>query len=196
MGPGSAVLPHDAIVQLFPGGDLPDLPVNSLIEIPGIWQPTESTNIFGPGSMVVCRPTIRIDIGGTTSTVPFSLGMAVVGEEADANDDYIMVSWWIPGTSAKASMQPGKKAKMMDIFGSWEPYDELKAGAAAAVTVPGVQVPKADVLLMNVELEADSQIPFDVFDELRTSHDIDVSRISLSITHRGNLYRAHVLQTV
>ena len=86
---------------------------------------------------------------------------------------------------------------MIDIFGPWEQYDELKAWAAAAVTVPGVlRVPIADVLLMNVELEADSQIPFDVFDELRTSHDIDVSRISLSITHRGNLYRAHVLQTV
>ena len=146
--------------------------------------------------MVICRPTIKIDIAGTTSTVPFSLGMAVVGDEADANDDYIMVAWWIPGTNPAATMRAGKKAKVMDIFGSWEQYDELKAGAAAAVTVPGVRVPIADVLLMNVELDADSQIPFPVFDELRTSHDIDVSRISLSMTHRGNLYRAHVLQTV
>ena len=33
---GLATLPHDAIVQLFPGGDLPETGVDSLIEIPGI----------------------------------------------------------------------------------------------------------------------------------------------------------------
>ena len=85
--------------------------MNSLIQIPGIWQPTESTNIFGPGSMVICRPTLKIDNGGTTSTVPFSVGMAVVGSDADAIDDYIMVAWWIPGASAAATMKVGKKAK-------------------------------------------------------------------------------------
>ena len=52
-----------------------------------------------------------------------------------------------------------------------------------------------DVMFMNVELDSDSQIPFSVFDALRTMHRIDVSAISMSLTHRGNLYRAHVLQT-
>ena len=56
-------------------------------------------------------------------------------------------------------------------------------------------VPRSDVLLMNVELEADDKIPFSVFDALRTGFDIDVSAISLSYTQGGGLYRAHVLRT-
>ena len=49
--------------------------------------------------------------------------------------------------------------------------------------------------MLNVELDADNQIPFSVFDALRTEYDIDVTAMSLSLTHRGDLYRAHVLQT-
>ena len=86
VGRGSAVLPHDAIVQLFPGGDLPETGVNSLIEIPGIWQPTESNTILGPGSMVIC-------IGGTTSNIP---------PGGDVSDDKL------PGASAAAC--PGASA--------------------------------------------------------------------------------------
>ena len=66
--------------------------------------------------------------------------------------------------------------------------------SAAFVSVPSVKVPRDDVLLMNVELDADSQIPFTALDALRTQYAIDVTAISLSLTHRGNVYRAHVLQ--
>ena len=52
IAPGT--LPHDAIVQLFPGGDLPETGVDAL---------TEADDILGPGSMVIC-------IGGTTSNIP------------------------------------------------------------------------------------------------------------------------------
>ena len=44
-------------------------------------------------------------------------------------------------------------------------------------------------------LDCDSKIPFQVFDVLRMEWNIDVTAISLSLTHRGNIYRAHVLQT-
>ena len=94
-----------------------------------------------------------------------------------------------------ASLRPGKKGKVIDLFGPWVQYDELELGTAASVTVPAVNVSRADILLMNVELDADSQIPFTVLDALRIEHDIDVSALSLSLTHRGNIYRAHVLQT-
>ena len=58
-----ATLPRDAIVQLFPGGDLPETGVDALIEIPGIWQPTAPDDILGPGSMVICRPALTMHIG-------------------------------------------------------------------------------------------------------------------------------------
>ena len=76
-----------------------------------------------------------------------------------------------------------------------EQHDELKLETAASASVPSVRVPRDDVLLMNVELDADLQIPFSAFDALRKTHAIDVSAISVSSTHRGNLYRALVLQT-
>ena len=104
------------------------------------------------------------------------------------------MAWWVPGASSSASLRPGKKAKVIDIFGPWEQYDELKVETAASASVPSVRVPRDDVLLMNVELDADLRIPFAAF-ALRNTHGIDVSAISLSLTHRGNLYRAHVLQT-
>ena len=160
----SATLPHDAIVQLFPGGDLPETGVDTLIEIPGIWQPTAPDDILGPGSMVICRPTLTMHIGPTAIDLPFSLGMAIPGDDAD---DYVLVSWWVPGAAPSGSLRAGKKAKVIDIFGPWEQYDELKLETASSASVPSVRVTYA----------------------------IDVSAISLSLTHRGNLYRAHVLQT-
>ena len=54
-------------------------------------------------------------------------------------------------------------------------------------------VQRSDVLLMNVVLEGDSEIPFKAFDALRTEYAIDVTAFSLSMTQRGNTYRAHVL---
>ena len=81
------------------------------------------------------------------------------------------------------------------MFGPWVQYDELKLGAASSASVPSMLVQRSDVLLMNVVLDADSEIPFSAFDALRTEYAIDVSAISLSLTHRGGIYRAHVLQT-
>ena len=51
---------------------------------------------------------------------------------------------------------PWKKAKVIDMFGPWKPHDELMVASAAFVSVPSVKVPRDDVLLMNVELDADS----------------------------------------
>jgi hypothetical protein len=52
----------------------------------------------------------------------------------------------------------------------------------------------ADVLIANVQLEND-RIPFHVFDSLRLKHGIDVTALSVSQTHYGNLYRAFVLMS-
>ena len=109
----------------------------------------------------------------TATSVPSSLGLAIPGSGAD-DQDYILVVWWVPGATPAASLRPGKKAKVIDMFGPWVQYDELKLETAACASVPSVKVQRADVLLMNVELDGDSRIPFQVFDVLRTEWNIDV----------------------
>ena len=158
------------------------------LEVPG---PTAPDDIVRPGSMVICRPASKMVIckppgSEATYNVPFSLGMVLPMREADAYDD-ILVAWWVPGTSAAATMRAGKTAKVIDIFGPWEQYDALTLESAANAELPEVRVLRADVLLANVQLDEQSRIPFKVFDKLRTIHDVDVS--GFSSTHRGNLYR-------
>ena len=142
--------------------------------------------ISGVHGHMQAGPALRMSIGGSGSRVPFSLGMAVPGSDADAWG-YILVAWWVPGTSAAATAGTGKKAKVIDIFGPWEQYDALTLESAANAELPEVRVLRADVLLANVQLDEQSRIPFKVFNTLRKTHDIDVS--GFSSTHRGNLYR-------
>ena len=47
--------------------------------------------------------------------------------------------------------------------------------------------------MINVELDGDDRIPFNVFDELSSKHGLDMTAISVSKTHFGGLYRAYVL---
>ena len=53
------VMPPDAIVQLFPGGDVPEMPlsaVDHLLKIDRVWEPPPmDLHVLGPGSMVICR---------------------------------------------------------------------------------------------------------------------------------------------
>jgi hypothetical protein len=42
-------------------------------------------------------------------------------------------------------------------------------------------------------LSSDATLPYDVFDALRSHHGIDVTGLSVSSTHRGNLYRSYAL---
>ena len=53
---------------------------------------------------------------------------------------------------------------------------------------------KADILEV-ITLTGLGTIPYTVLDTLRLEHAIDVTGISLSQTHLGHLYRAHVLTT-
>ena len=67
-------------------------------------------DIIGPGSMVICKPPLPMIVGGSTTPVPFSLGMVVPGSDAD-DCDYLVVAWWVPGASAAATFRRGKKPK-------------------------------------------------------------------------------------
>ena len=119
-------------------GDLPETGVDALVEIPGVWQPTVADNILGPSSMVICSPTTSLSIGATRYTVPFSLGAVITDADADGCDadasERIVVAWWVPGAAPSAALRPGKKAKVIDMFGPWVQYDKLMLGAASSAS--------------------------------------------------------------
>ena len=68
----------------------------------------------------------------------------------------------------------------------------MALGDAIDTKLPGVLVP-VDKVWDIFEFDDDGYIPFAVFDILRYKHGVDVTAISMSQTHRGNMYRAHVL---
>ena len=63
---------------------------------------------------------------------------------------------------------------------------------AIKTRLPSVLVP-IDKALEIFDFDDDGYIPFVVFDMLLSKHGIDVTAISMSQTHRGNMYRAHAL---
>ena len=81
---------------------------------------------------------------------------------------------------------------MPDLFGPWKPYSSLQLAEAADIQLPPVLVNRADMLLINVSLD-DGKIPFDVLDELRLQHGVDVTGLQYSQTAAGNVYRAYAL---
>ena len=90
------------------------------------------------------------------------------------------------------SIEWDKKKQVVDIFGPWQPFAELTANEAAHFELPPVVLHSHAILARNVELE-EHRIPFTVYDELRMSHGIDVTALSVSQTSTGNLYRNYVL---
>ena len=104
----------------------------------------------------------------------------------------MLVSWYVPSFSAEASMKAGKKKQIVDIFGEWTRYEQLSIEGANNIEVSPVLIAPNAILLYNFDF-ADRLIPYDVFDHLRTRHAIDVTSLSVSLTAKGNLYRAAVL---
>ena len=59
--------------------------------------------------------------------------------------------------------------------------------------LPQPRVALPQILECNFDLTEQGTLPYDVFDALRTQHDIDVTGFSSSLTHKGNLYRNYAL---
>lgn len=59
-------------------------------------------------------------------------------------------------------------------------------------SLPSPLVSVDDILDWNFEWGPDHTIPYETFDALR-KHDIDVTGLNFSLTHRGNLYRSYAL---
>ena len=82
---------------------------------------------------------------------------------------------------------------MLDVFGTWSSVDGLSVQASRTCRFPSPVVKVCDILECNFELSSDGAVPYDVFDALRLTHGIDTTSLSLSSTHKGNLYRNYVL---
>ena len=89
-------------------------------------------------------------------------------------------------------IQGWQETKMVDLFGKWVPFTNLDMGDAAATNLPQVIVNNDDILEI-FDLDADGRIPFNILDDLCNKHGIDITSLSMSQTHFGNIYRAHVL---
>ena len=107
-------------------------------------------------------------------------------------------AWYHPLQSPEMNFKPGKKRKILDIFGPWVPADHLSLDEVE--TMPSVMQPASKVLAFDFDPETDEEapngqvsIPFHVLDHILDVHKIDFTGLSLSSTKRGNLYRTHKL---
>ena len=190
----AALLPPDLTTHLFPGADHEAVPVDSLLSIPGRYgrRPLPD-NMIGPGSFITCKAEPGTSF--LSHPLPFTMGMMVEGG-VHLDADSFIVQWWVPSTSPRANMRPGPKTQVVDIFGAWQALATLTVDRAAEVNLPPVLVNRVNVLVINVQLDQDDRIPFSAFDQLRLKHGIDVTGLSTSMTHFGNIYRAYVLMNV
>ena len=59
--------------------------------------------------------------------------------------------------------------------------------------VPQPVVALSHIMECNFDLSDEGTLSYDVFDALRTQHDIDVTGFRSSFTQKGNLYRNYAL---
>ena len=178
----------DIFVQHFPGADLPPVPVDTLLRIPGSWEPPPPPRCIFDGALVICKPA-----GASMSGVklPFNLGR-VLSSPTEKSPE-LLVTWLVPPLSPVVDHKPGAKRTIPDLFGAWVPLDDITVTETLMLELPGCVLSPPDVLIPNILMEADGTIPYCILDELRSQHDIDVSGLQVSRTQKGNIYRSHVL---
>ena len=182
-------LPADSIVQLFPGADLPSVPVDALVHIEGVGG-TSRPKVLIDASLVICKSTPLTKMNGT----PLLFTLAQIVDCRHGRDD-LLVAWWVPPLASKADFKGGRKKKIVDVFGPWKPLAQCTLDELDDTDMPCCLVSHDAVLEMNVELE-NGKIPFSAFDALRNKHGIDVTGLSTSLTQGGNLYRSHCLMGI
>ena len=184
-------LAPDTLAQYFAGADHPEAPVDTLISVPKRWEPPV-TNVLMVGAMILCKSGLSsIRRSGSSLKMPFLMAMVV---DCVPTDPDVTVQYWVPPVAPVSRVGGGKKKMVVDLFGDWAAFDTLSISDAENVNFPGITVQKADVLEV-ITLTKLGQIPYTALDKLRREHAIDVAALSLSQTHLGGVYRAHVLTT-
>ena len=186
------VMPPEQIVTLFPGADIPDYPPDALVHVHGLSTAPPMSNLVGPGSMVICRCNADSTCFG--KKMLFLLGMVLPSHNDNAHaDPDVLVEWWLPSMSKESSTAPGKKKRVIDIFGSWHAFSTFPVVDLRDTQLPPVLVPRGDMLIANIVLEQNESIPYTVFDRLIKDHGIDVTGLSVCNTQSGGVYRSYVL---
>ena len=103
----------------------------------------------------------------------------------------VFVVWYVPGLASAEAFRSGTKKKLLDIFGPWTSLHTLTLAECRARNLPSPVVNLADISECYFALSSDGALPYDVFDALQRQH--DVTGLSMSNTHRGNLYRRYAL---
>lgn len=179
-----ARFPVDVLVQLFPGHDF-RLPVETLIGVQGSLQqqlPARESPPCVEGSLVIIRGS------GPTAFFMGTVASLLKGGQA-------LVQWMAPRKSKEASGGGGRKRMVADVYGSWQAADNLTLADLSELQLPSPIIEPSQVLMWAFELEEGGVIPFSVFDELFSKHKVDCTGFSISMTARGNLYRAHRLMS-
>ena len=190
-----SALPMDAITQLFPGADIPAIPTAALLKIDGITHTKKDeairSNIIRPGSFLL----IRVPQGTVVHALPvsFLIGVAVETGSSAIRERRVVVVWYVPGLAPAETFRSGGKKKILDLFGPWATMDDMTVAQMRSCHIPAPIVHVHDVMECNFELTSEETLPYDVFDALRRRHGIDVTGLSTSMTHRGNLYRSYAL---
>ena len=105
----------------------------------------------------------------------------------------VAVVWYVPGLASAETFRSGTQKKLFDIFGPWTSPHTLTLAECRACNLPSPVVNLADILEYNFSLSSDGTFPYDVFDAVRRQRGIDATGLSMSSTHRGNLYRSYAL---
>ena len=191
-GPQVGDFPQDVIAQMFPGGDVPNIPHENLVRIDNVTHTAAGAvmrpNTIYPGSLVVIAApegTIAHDL-----PVPIAVGMVV---EASSTKDMLVVAWYVPALARTENYRGGKKRMVLDVFGPWVPRNEVSVQVIKQCRHPSPLVRVQSILECNFLLSSDGALPYDVFDALRTRHNIDLTGFNSSMTQRGNMYRSYVL---
>ena len=90
------------------------------------------------------------------------------------------MQWWVPGQSKKANQKAGPKKSVVDIFGSWQPADDVLL--AALEPLPKPEIKKDAVLEWGFDLTADHELTFETLDAIVEKHGIDITGLTLSST--------------
>jgi len=168
------------------------MPVNTLIAIPRRWEPVV-TEVLMVGAMILCKAPSNAGIlcSGSEMSMPFLMAMVV---ECRSTADDVAVQYWVPQLAPVSRLGGAKNKMVFDLFGEWVPFDTMTISDARLVNFPDIVVRKNNILEV-FTCHGPGSIPYTVLDKLRVEHGIDVTSISLSQTHLGGLYRAHVLTT-
>ena len=191
--PGS--LHSDTITQLFPGADITPIPTENLVKIDGLTHEKSGrpirSNVIVPGSLLSVRVHGDVRVHGTSMS--FLVAAAVETNARMSRNQQTIVVWYVPGMSPVENFRSGQKKKIVDIFGPWRSIHHMTRSQLSNFHLPQPVIAASQILECNFELSEEGTLPYDVFDALRTQHDIDVTGFHASMTHKGNMYNNYAL---